>query len=159
MPQKKLYTLNQALEYAKGYCAKEEHCQSEVATKLRQYGVCAEAIEECLAELIVEGYINEQRYADLYAQSKFHQNGWGRVKIALQLRAKEISKPCIDKAVSSIDLEEYLAFLKRLCQKKLQTLKSTKPLEQKRKTTAFLLSRGFEYESIKQVLDFTDEDF
>ena len=42
MPQKKLYTLTQALEYAKDYCAKEEHCQSDVKKKLRSYGVSDE---------------------------------------------------------------------------------------------------------------------
>ena len=74
MPQKKLYTLTQALEYAKDYCAKEEHCQSDVKKKLHSYGVSEEEADICLAELITEGFINEQRYADLFAVSKFHQN-------------------------------------------------------------------------------------
>ncbi len=159
MPQKKLYTLTQALAYAKNYCAKEEHCQSEVEKKLREYGVCSEEIEECLAELIVEGFINEQRYSELYSRSKFRQNGWGRVKIAHELRAKGISKVCIDKALLEIEPEEYSIMAERLCRKKLSTLKENNPLKQRQKVTAYLLSRGFEYETIKQALDFSDEDF
>ena len=119
MPQKKLYTLSQALEYAKAYCAKSEHCQSEVIEKLRSYSVCSEDIEQCLAELISSGFINEQRYADLFARSKFHQNKWGKIKISQHLKAKDISDYCIKKALDAIDGEEYMQTLLSLAEKKL----------------------------------------
>lgn len=159
MPQKKLYTLTQALEYAKDYCAKEEHCQSDVKKKLRSYGVSDEETDICLAELISEGFINEQRYADLFAVSKFHQNKWGRNKIAMHLKAKEISRPCIRKALDKIDMAEYFDVINRLFEKRMPNGKSeANPLERK-KTISFLLGRGFGYSEITKALDVADDDF
>lgn len=159
MPQKKLYTLTQALEYAKDYCAKEEHCQSDVKKKLRSYGVSGEETDICLAELISEGFINEQRYADLFAVSKFHQNKWGRNKIAMHLKAKEISRPCIRKALDKIDPEEYFDVINRLFEKRMPNGKSeANPLERK-KAISFLLGRGFGYSEITKALDVSDDDF
>lgn len=159
MPQKKFYTLTQALEYAKDYCAKEEHCQSDVKKKLRSYGVSDEETDICLAELISEGFINEQRYADLFAVSKFHQNNWGRNKIAMHLKAKEISRPCIRKALDKIDMVEYFDVINRLFEKRMPNGKSeANPLERK-KTISFLLGRGFGYSEITKALDVSDDDF
>lgn len=159
MPQKKLYTLTQALEYAKDYCAKEEHCQSDVKKKLRSYGVSEEEADICLAELITEGFINEQRYADLFAVSKFHQNNWGRNKIAMHLKAKEISSICIGKALDKIDVAEYYDTINRLFEKRMQNGKSEANSLERKKTISFLIGRGFEYSEITKALDVSDDDF
>ncbi len=158
MPQKKLYTLTQALEYAKDYCAKEEHCQSDVKKKLRSYGVSEEEADICLAELITEGFINEQRYADLFAVSKFHQNKWGRNKITMHLKAKEISSICIGKALDKIDMEEYYNTISRLFEKRMQNDNSKISHLERRKTINFLMGRGFEYYEIIKALDLSDND-
>lgn len=159
MPQKKLYTLTQALEYAKDYCAKEEHCQSDVKKKLRSYGVSEEEADICLAELITEGFINEQRYADLFAVSKFHQNNWGRNKITMHLKAKEISSICIGKALDKIDMEEYYDTINRLFEKRMPNGKSEANSLERKKTISFLIGRGFEYSEITKALDVSDDDF
>ncbi len=159
MPQKKLYTLTQALEYAKDYCAKEEHCQSDVKKKLRSYGVLEEEADICLAELITEGFINEQRYADLFAVSKFHQNKWGRNKITMHLKAKEISSICIGKALDKIDMEEYFDMINRLFEKRMPNGKSEANSLERKKTISFLIGRGFEYSEITKALDVSDDDF
>lgn len=159
MPQKKLYTLTQVLEYAKDYCAKEEHCQSDVKKKLRSYGVSEEEADICLAELITEGFINEQRYADLFAVSKFHQNKWGRNKITMHLKVKEISRPCIRKALDKIDPEEYFDVINRLFEKRMPNGKSEANSLERKKTISFLIGRGFEYSEITKALDVSDDDF
>ena len=159
MPQKKLYTLTQALEYAKDYCAKEEHCQSDVKKKLRSYGIAEEETDICLAELISEGFINEQRYADLFAVSKFHQNKWGKNKIAMHLRAKEISQPCIRKALEGIDPEEYCDTINRLFEKRMPEGKSEISYVERKKAISFLIGRGFEYSEITKALDLPCDDF
>ncbi len=153
MPQKRLYTFSQALAYAREYCAKGEHCQSEVKEKLRSYYVQEDEIDACLAELIIDGFINEQRYADLFAVSKFHQNKWGRIKIRMHLKAKEISEICIKKALKSIDEDEYMQTLDSLCKKKIEQTQEANPLKKKAKVVSFLASRGFEFERIQMSLE------
>ncbi len=159
MPQKKLYTLTQALEYARNYCAKEEHCQSDVKKKLRLYGLTEEEADTCLAELIPEGFINEQRYADLFAVSKFHQNKWGKNKIAMHLKAKEISSICIRRALDKIDMSEYYDAINHLFDKRVPNSKQGNDSIEKKKAINFLIGRGFEYSEITKALNLRDDDF
>ncbi len=148
MPQQNLYTLAQALEYAERYCSRQEHCQSEVRDKLKEKGLDSDIIEECIAELICEGFINESRYADLFAVSKFHQNKWGRKKIALHLKWKEISSTCIRHALNAIEQREYSNTIAELFEKKAASLKGEKPHVVKQKTITYLMGKGFEYDEI-----------
>ena len=111
MAQQRLYTFSQGLDYAKDYCAKEERCQSQVIDKLVSLGLTMQESEDCVAELICQGYINEQRYAELFAVSKFHQNKWGKIKIAYYLKQKHISEACIKKGLEAIDYDEYISLI------------------------------------------------
>ncbi len=148
MPQQNLYTLAGALEYAERYCSKQERCQSEVRDKLAEKGLDSDLIEECIAELICEGFINESRYADLFAVSKFHQNKWGKKKIALHLKRKEISPLCIQHALNAIEPREYRETIAGLFEKKAASLKGEKPYVIRQKTVTYLIGKGFEYDEI-----------
>jgi regulatory protein len=158
MAQQKLYTFYQGLEYAKDYCAKEERCQSQVIDKLISLGLTREESEDCVAELICQGYINEQRYAELFAVSKFHQNKWGKIKIAYYLKQKRISEPCIKKGVEAIDYDEYISLIREIFSKKYYSISSEKRIKTK-KSFDYLLGKGFAYNDIVEAIKDMDYDF
>jgi regulatory protein len=158
MAQQKLYTFYQGLEYAKDYCAKEERCQSQVIDKLISLGLTREESEDCVAELICQGYINEQRYAELFAVSKFHQNKWGKIKIAYYLKQKRISEPCIKKGLEAIDYDEYISLIREIFSKKYYYISSDKRIKTK-KSFDFLLGKGFAYNDIVEAIKDMDYDF
>jgi regulatory protein len=158
MAQQKLYTFYQGLEYAKDYCAKEERCQSQVIDKLISLGLTREESEDCVAELICQGYINEQRYAELFAVSKFHQNKWGKIKIAYYLKQKKISEPCIKKGLEAIDYDEYISLIREIFSKKYYSISSDKRIKTK-KSFDYLLGKGFAYNDIVEAIKDMDYDF
>jgi regulatory protein len=158
MAQQKLYTFYQGLEYAKDYCAKEERCQSQVIDKLISLGLTREESEDCVAELICQGYINEQRYAELFAVSKFHQNKWGKIKIAYYLKQKRISEPCIKKGLEAIDYDEYISLIREIFSKKYYSISSDKRIKTK-KSFDYLLGKGFAYNDIVEAIKDMDYDF
>jgi regulatory protein len=158
MAQQKLYTFYQGLEYAKDYCAKEERCQSQVIDKLVSLGLTREESEDCVAELICKGYINEQRYAELFAVSKFHQNKWGKIKIAYYLKQKRISEPCIKKGLEAIDYDEYISLIREIFSKKYYSISSEKRIKTK-KSFDYLLGKGFAYNDIVEAIKDMDYDF
>ena len=158
MAQQKLYTFYQGLEYAKDYCAKEERCQSQVIDKLMSLGLTKEESEDCVAELICQGYINEQRYAELFAVSKFHQNKWGKIKISYNLKQKHISEPCIKKGLESIDYDEYISLIREIFSKKYYSISSDKRIKTK-KSFDYLLGKGFAYNDIVEAIKDVDYDF
>ena len=158
MTKKRLYTFSQVLEYAKEYCAKEERCQSQVIEKLMNLGLTKEESEDCVAKLICQGYINEQRYAELFAVSKFHQNKWGKIKIAYYLKQKRISEPCIKKGLEAIDYNEYISLIEEIFSKKYFSISKDKKIKTK-KSFEYLLGKGFAYNDIVEAIKDKGYDF
>ena len=80
-----------ALSKAMSQCSRRELCCSEVESKLETWGLQKSDCQKIIDILINENFINEERYAHAFVKDKFNHNRWGRIKIAAQLRAKNIS--------------------------------------------------------------------
>ncbi len=79
-PRKRLDPKTAKLKAA-DFCAYQERSQQEVRDKLYTYGLHEEEVEEVITELIIDGFISEERFAKAYAGGKFRIKGWGRRKI------------------------------------------------------------------------------
>jgi regulatory protein len=149
---RKQLTKEQALQKAKHYCAYQERCHSEVKEKLYGFGLRKTEVEELLSQLIDEDYLNEERFAIQFAGGKFRMKQWGRVKIKYELKQKQVSAFCIQKALNSIDEEAYILALHKASDDKLKTLRSeTNHLVRKRKLQNYLLQKGYEADLIHQL--------
>ena len=145
-------TPKQALPKAKHFCAYQERCHSEVKDKLYDYGLNTSQADQIISTLIEENYLNEERFAILYAGGHFRTKDWGRIKIKYQLKKKMVSEYCIKKALASIETGDYMKTLTRLAEKKLKLLKCEKnQFIRKKKLQDYLLQKGFETDLIKKV--------
>ena len=150
--QKKFLTNEQALQKLKQYCAYQERSHFEVQQKLWELGVRRAEHEEIIAALIEDDYLNEERFAIQFAGGKFRMKGWGRKKIYYGLKEKKVSDYNIKKAMKAIDETAYDATLKKLAEAKYALLKDEQYLVRKKKTTDYLLQKGYEPELIAKVL-------
>ena len=142
-----------ALQKIRQYCAYQERNHREVKEKLYSYGLYKEDVEELISRMIEENYLNEERYAIMFAGGKFRAKNWGRVKIRYELKQKGVSNYCLQKALASIDDTDYEEILQKLFDEKLRSLKSEKNIFiKKRKIRDFLLQRGFESELISALI-------
>lgn len=114
----------QALPKIKQYCAYQERCHSEVKEKLYTFGLYKNDVDQLMAQLIGENYLNEERFAIQYAGGKFRMNQWGRMKIKHSLRQKHVSEYSIKKALQEIRENDYKKTLQKLATQKLKTLKN-----------------------------------
>ena len=145
-------TPKQALPKAKHFCAYQERCHSEVKDKLYGYGLTASEADQIISILIEENYLNEERFAILYAGGHFRTKDWGRIKIKYQLKKKMVSDYCIKKALASIETDDYMKTLSRLAAQKLKLLKSEKnQFIRKKKLQDYLLQKGFETDLVKEI--------
>jgi regulatory protein len=113
-------------------------------------GFAKKEVEELISRLIEEGYLNEQRFAILFASGKLRIKGWGKQKIRHELRQKGISDFCIANALKSIDEAEYQDGFSRQAAKKWQALHAEKNIfVRKIKWQQYLLQKGFEHTLIK----------
>jgi regulatory protein len=141
------------LNKAATYASRCEHCEREVREKLLIWGGTNEETDEIIAYLIEERYIDNQRYANSYAKDKFRFNHWGKYKISMMLRSKDIESEFIEEALGQIDDEEYLEKLQQILKDKLRSLKYSSEYEKKGKLFKFAQSRGFESGAISKVID------
>ena len=124
----------------------------EVIIKLKSWGLIQEAIDLLIIELIQFNFLNEERYARSYARGKFRIKKWGKIKIRLALKKREVYFKCIDLAMLEIDDKTYLNTLKELLQKKNDVLKETNSYKRKMKLIRYLVTRGYEYDLIHGAL-------
>lgn len=144
----------QALPKVKQYCAYQERCHSEVKEKLYSFGLYKKDVEQLMANLIEENYLNEERFAIQYAGGKFRMKQWGRVKIKYALKQKQVSEYCIKKALKEIGEAGYKKTLEKLAEQKLKTLKGEKNIfVKKRKLQDYLLQKGYEVEVVRGVVN------
>lgn len=138
----------QALAKAESFCVYQERSQKEVRYKLVEWGMRGDELEEILSELIVNNFLNEERFAKSYASGKFNIKKWGRVKIKQGLKLKGVPDRILQKALYSLDDDDYMQTLEDLAIKKSNTLTESNPLKRKMKLTTYLQGRGFEIDLI-----------
>jgi regulatory protein len=147
-------TPGQALQKIKQYCTYQERCHSEVKEKLYGYGLYSKEVDDIIATLIEENYLNEERFAIQYAGGKFRTRQWGRIKIRYSLRQKQVSDYCIRKGLGQIDEGDYEKVFQKLVDEKLSALRSEKNIfTKKRKLQDHLLQKGYETELIRSAIN------
>lgn len=136
------------------FCAYQERCQAEVREKLyAEYYLSSEEIEFIIAELITQKFINEERFAKVYASSKFRVKKWGKLKIKQALKQFQLTAYCIEKGLSEITDEEYEATLRDLLAKKSKQICENNPLKKKKKLLQYALGKGYEMDIILDLLN------
>jgi regulatory protein len=143
----------QALQKLKHYCGYQERCHSEVKEKLYSLGLWQTQVEEVIAQLIEENYLNEERFAKQFAGGKFRMKQWGKIKISYEMKKKGISPYNIKKGLQEIDLDDYEQVFRKLADVKLDSLSREKNIfVKKKKVQDYLLQKGFERDLINDVL-------
>lgn len=145
-------TKEQALQKAKHYCAYQERSHKEVRNKLYEFGLYKNEVEELIATLIEEDYLNEERFALAIVKGKFNINKWGKIKIKQALTEKQVSPYNIKKAMQAIDEDEYLRLLEKLAKEKWRLIKDSNPYIKKQKLKLYLLQKGFESNLVLDVI-------
>ena len=147
------FTPEQSLLKIKHYCDYQERCHAEVREKLYSYGLHKKEVEPIISLLITENYLNEERFAILYAGGKFRTNQWGKIKIKQALKFKQVSDYCIKKALKEIKETDYQETFQKLVEQKLKMIKSERNIfVKKRKLQDYLLQKGYESNMINEML-------
>ncbi|MEY8020645.1 regulatory protein RecX [Muriicola sp. SD30] len=157
MLKRKAYTLSEATRKMEHYCAYQDRCHKEVLQKLREMHMIPQAIDQIMGHLISENYLNEERFATAFARGKFRIKNWGRIRISLELKKRNISPTIIKIALKELEGPQYSRALEKLARKRLDQLKGLDHWQQKKKLSDYLLYRGWErhlvYEQLDRLID------
>ena len=149
----KSLTKEKALDKLQRYCAYQDRCHSEVRSKLLDLGVYGYDLEDIMASLIEDKFLDEERYARSFVRGKFRMKRWGRYKIRQALKQKHISAYCLKKGFEEIEDEEYYNTLIEVIQKKNRLTKADNLFKRKQKLAQYTIGRGFESNLVWEVLN------
>lgn len=134
----------------KHLCSRQEKCKSEVKEKLVRWELDEDKIEEIIALLIKEKFIDEDRYTGFFVRDKIKFNKWGKIKIRHHLVQKRIPENIISNAFDNIDITDYKNIIEREIEKKLTLIK--KDPHKKDKLIRFMQSKGFELDLVLPIV-------
>lgn len=140
---------------AASFCAYQERTHEEVRQKLDKLYVLPEDAEVVIAQLIEDNFLNEERYANAYAGGKFRVKKWGKRRILLELKRKNLSEYTIRSAMKQFEAGDYKQTLFKLAQTKwaLIAKKESNNLLQKKKLVSFLIQKGYEPELVWETVE------
>lgn len=150
--EKKSYTFDEIKQKMVNYCVYQDRCHAEVEQKMRDFLLIPEAKDEIFLYLMKENYLNEERFTRSYIHGKFYIKHWGRNKIRMNLKQKGINEKLISNSMDEIYDEDYEKTLKKLFQNYNSTLKGLNDYQKKSKTIRHLMSKGYEYEAILDMM-------
>ena len=149
----KTYTVAEALDKLRNYCAYQERCHKDVKDKLRTMGMIAQASDQIIGTLVSENYLNETRFAQQFASGKFSIKHWGKVRIKRELNIREVSDYDINNAIKTIETGVYLDKIHAISDKKWQQLDRHNTQIKKQKLFQYLAYRGWETDLIYQQIN------
>ena len=135
------------------YCAYRERSTSEVRSKLKELRVKPQLQEKLLTFLLDEGFVNDERFSEVFTNGHFRLKKWGRNKIRIGLIQKGIDESTIQRALEGIDTNEYVQTLKLLAENKYKSLDISDEFVRKGKTAAYLARKGYESDLIWEQLN------
>ena len=126
------------------YCSYQERCHQEVQEKLYSYDLSEKERNQIIVHLIEHNFLNEERFARSFARGKHRIKHWGKIRIVIELKQRQISAPNIKCALTEISEEEYQDAFDKLAEKQWETIRETNALKKKKKFCDYLLRKGWE---------------
>jgi regulatory protein len=152
----KTYTVDEAQKKLEHYCAYQERCHKEVTQKLYDMKMIPEARDKIIVHLLQHNFLNEERFAQAYTRGKFRIKKWGKQRIQLELKRRDISKTIITIALKEISDVNYYNTFHALAEKKVETIRETNAQKKRKKLADYLFYRGWEshlvYDKIRELI-------
>jgi regulatory protein len=109
--------LQHALDAAYRFLGRRDRTVAEVRERLEAQEIDAEVVDEAIAELTRQGYLDDARYAQRFAEDRRTIDGWGAERIERRLLAVGVEPALIAAAIgergAAEELEAALAVLRR----------------------------------------------
>ena len=142
-----------ALRRAIRYLVYRDRSRNEMVRYLERKRFSANTVDETLAFLENNGYINDPRFALQFGKSRIENKKVGKLRLERELKNKGLENQIIDETLRSL-YEEYdeLEVAMACAQKKLESSVSNDIEKERRRLAKFLERRGFSTSLVYQVV-------
>lgn len=144
----------ECLDKAMKYLTGRLHSRQELRKKLLRAEYSDSMLDEVLDELKRLGYIDDARFARTKALSAAQHKHHGPRRAMMELMRAGVKKDVAEVAVGEVyESNDNVAEARKLAQKQAARLKKLDPQVARRRLIGMLQRRGFDYDSIKPVIE------
>ncbi|HLO89849.1 MAG: regulatory protein RecX [Chloroflexota bacterium] len=145
--------LNKEIAKIRRWCAIQERCLVDVKIHALALGLNEKDTDKAIETLIDEGFIDEERYAKIYAGSKFRNKNWGRARIIGELKARQLPDDVIKVGLSEIDEEEYRERVIEMVKHKIAVTDRTNVTLFKHRLAKPAIAKGYEPDLVHEIIN------
>ncbi len=139
-------------EYLLRILSRRIYSRHEISGKLKNRGYPEIIIDELIFWLEDSNYINDELFAEMWAQFRLHNKPIGRYKLNQELRTKGIKQDIIRKVIDKTYKEmDELTLARNLIKEKMVSSEIKNIKIDPKKIYNFLLRRGFSVEISKTI--------
>lgn len=136
------------------YLQRTPHSRKQLAIKLARREYTPAMIDAALDDLVRLGYVNDEQFAAGRAAAAAQQRHHGPRRALAELAKAGVAPAVAQQAVHSVFTQtDSLAVARALAEKQAPRLRKLDPLAARRRLAGMLARRGFEYETIRPVID------
>jgi len=140
-----------ALELAYRNLSSRDRTVAEVRAFLERKNMAPEAIDHAVAELVSARFLDDERYARLFAEDKRGIERWGSQRIERELRKRGVPDHLIEASLAATDRDDELAAAIGLLSEKLPLSESDRDRD---RAWRLLVRKGYEpelaYEAVRE---------
>jgi regulatory protein len=136
--------LQDALDAAYRYLGFRDRTVAEVRRHLERKRVEPELIDETVAELGRQGYLDDARFARRYAEDRRTLDAWGPDRIERKLRAAGVAGELVAAALAERDAADELAAAVQLLGRRLRAAPGSD--RERERALALLVRKGYDLE-------------
>lgn len=153
MEQKELSEIEKAKSDALKFLSARSRSTAELEKKLKRKRYSAMAIEETVAVLKRQGFLDDEKFAKLFANSLTYSRPTGKSKLKFDLKQKGVPADVIERTLGNLQDYDEAKMAEELVRKRLRLMSGVPEEAKKRRLFGFLQRRGFASDVIFKALD------
>jgi len=142
-----------AKNYALRLLREDIHSKIEMEQQLAREGFEAQAVQTAIAELIRSRHIRDRKYAENWVNRRQKSNPRGKTLLTHELVDKGIDRETAEQVVAEVNAEDEAKLALEIAQKRAKHYKRLPTQVAKRRLNGYLARRGFESETIRQIIE------
>jgi len=147
-----------AKDRALNFLSYRDRSEKEIRTKLNGIGYEDNIIEWVIGELKRLKFLDDERFAQGYAQTQMITRPMGEYFLKRELKQKGIDSELIDQTIEKVyEEKDQFSVAKELAQQRKSRYKDLGELKAKKRVSDFLLRRGFSWDVVSEVIERWDE--
>jgi regulatory protein len=138
--------LEHALGVAYRHLGKRDRTAAQLRRHLAGRGVEEETTEQALGELVRLGYVDDARYARVFAEDRRTIDGWGPERIGQALLAAGVDGALVEAAIGARDTGEELDAAVGLLRRRCREVPASERERERERALGILVRKGYDLE-------------